>query len=232
MPLGGRGGSASLSPTSPRSTMYKRIALLGAVGFFVFGAAPAMASYTAKVDGTTLKVTGNNDADSLTVVGDPTTLTLDVGSDGTGDFAFNRSLFNAIDVSAGGGDDRVNVVGILTGTALTVDGGSGDDTLLGSNAADVLRGGSGNDFIDGNVGTDTESGGAGNDTFQWDPGDSSDVLDGDSGKDTLAFNGSNIGENIELSANGARATLFRNVAAVTQDLGTIEQVNVRALGGA
>src|SRR4051812_33401366 len=212
--------------------MYKRIALLGAVGFFVFGAAPAMASYTAKVDGTTLKVTGNNDSDNLTVAADPTTLSLDVGSDGTADFAFDRSLFTTIDISAGGGDDRLNVVGNLAGTALTADGGAGNDTLLGSNVADVLRGGSGNDFIDGNIGVDTESGGAGNDTFQWDPGDSTDVLDGDGGKDTLAFNGSNIGESIELSANGARATLFRNVAAVTQDLGTIEQVNLRTLGGA
>jgi Ca2+-binding RTX toxin-like protein len=212
--------------------MYKRIALLGAVGFFVLGSAPAMASYTAKLDGTTVEVTGNGDADTLTLGVDTTTLFLDVGSDGTTDFAFDKSLFTNIDVSAGGGDDRVNVVGNLADKALTVDGGGGNDFLLGSNGADVLRGGSGNDFIDGNIGADTESGGSGNDTFQWDPGDNSDVLDGNDGKDTLAFNGSNIGEQIELSAIGDRASLFRNVASVTQDLGTIEQVNIRALGGA
>ena len=36
----------------------------------------------------------------------------------------------------------------------------------------------------------------------WDPGDGSDTIEGQSGKDTLGFNGSNVNENIDVSANG------------------------------
>jgi Ca2+-binding RTX toxin-like protein len=117
-------------------------------------------------------------------------------------------------------------------TDLSIDGGAGDDRLLGGDGDDTITGGSGNDLIDGNRGSDTETGGSGNDTLQWDPGDGSDVLDGQDGSDTLQFNGSNAGEQIDVSANGARGTLHRDVADVTQDFGTIETVNVRTLGSA
>ena len=73
---------------------------------------------------------------------------------------------------------------------VTVDGGAGNDTILGSNGTDLLIGGDGNDFIDGQQGNDIAFLGAGNDVFQWDPGDGSDVVEGQDGTDTLLFNGS------------------------------------------
>jgi trimeric autotransporter adhesin len=45
-----------------------------------------------------------------------------------------------------------------------VTGGSGNDTLVGSSAANVVRGGGGNDSIDGGSGADVLDGGAGIDT--------------------------------------------------------------------
>ena len=78
--------------------------------------------------------------------------------------------------------------------------------------------------MDGNIGADTASLGGGNDRFQWDPGDGSDVVDGQGGDDRLEFNGSNIGEEIALSANGSRVRLTRNIAAITMDLDGIENV--------
>ena len=122
--------------------------------------------------------------------------------------------------------------GLATLAALTIDGGDGDDTLLGGDGADVLLGGKGNDVVDGNRGSDQASLGAGDDRFQWDPGDGSDVVEGQGGSDRLDFNGANIGEQIELSANGPRVRLTRNIAAIVMDLDGIEQVAVRALGGA
>jgi Ca2+-binding RTX toxin-like protein len=194
-------------------------------------AAPAMASYSAAVDGTTLRVTGDGASDKLALFADPTNLIVDAGEDGTADFTFPRSAFTAVSVTAGGGDDEVRVQGLpLDG--VTVDGGAGNDTLLGGPGADTLLGGSGNDLIDGNVGADAVSAGTGNDTVQWDPGDGSDVVTGDSGTDTLSFNGSNIGEELALTANGGHARFTRNVAAIDMDLAAIEQVNVRTLGGA
>ena len=53
--------------------------------------------------------------------------------------------------------------------------------------------------------------GAGNDTFVWNPGDGSDIVEGQAGADTLQFNGSNIGENIDISANGSRIRLTRDI---------------------
>jgi hypothetical protein len=46
------------------------------------------------------------------------------------------------------------------------------------------------------------------------------------------FNGANIAENIDISANGARARFFRDVAGVTMDLNGVEQIDFNALGGA
>src|SRR5262249_45163175 len=71
--------------------------------------------------------------------------------------------------------------------------------------------------------------GTGNDTFEWDPGDGSDIVEGQAGRDTLQFNGSNAAEKIDLSANGSRLRLFRDVASITMDADGIEAVNLRLL---
>lgn len=136
-------------------------------------------------------------------------------------------------LNAGGGDDRFTATGDLASLiALHVDGGAGNDTLLGGNGADRLSGGDGNDLVDGNGGSDTAFLGAGDDTFQWDPGDGSDTVEGQEGDDTMLFNGANLDENISLSANGNRLLLFRDPGAVTMDTAGVENVTVNALGGA
>ena len=122
----------------------------------------------------------------------------------------------------------LNGVGGLT--ALTFDGGDGDDDLRGGNGADTLLGGNGADSVDGNLGADVALLGAGDDRFQWDPGDASDTVDGQAGADRLDFNASNAGERIEISANGRRARLTRDIGSVTMDF-DLEVLAIRALGG-
>jgi Ca2+-binding RTX toxin-like protein len=136
-------------------------------------------------------------------------------------------------VNMNGGDDTFSATGNLAALiGVTVDGGTGNDTILGGNGNDLLLGGDGNDFIDGNQGTDTALLGAGDDVFQWDPGDGNDVVEGQAGTDTLLFNGSNIGEIVDIAANGERVRLTRNVANIVMDLNDIETISVNALGGA
>ena len=116
--------------------------------------------------------------------------------------------------------------------ALTLDGGAGDDTIAGSQGSDLLLGGDGNDTIDGNGGADRALLGAGDDTFVWDPGDGSDTIEGEAGADTMRFNGANIAEQVDLSANGNRLRFFRTQANITMDTAGVERVDFNALGGA
>ena len=68
--------------------------------------------------------------------------------------------------------------------------------------------------------------------FVWNPGDDNDTVEGQAGIDTLLFNGANINENIDISANGGRVRFTRDVANVTMDLNDVEQIQFNALGGA
>jgi Ca2+-binding RTX toxin-like protein len=197
-------------------------------------AGQASAATTAQVKAGTLEITGDATSEKLALTAtSATTLVVDVGEDGTADFSFDRSTFTAINVSARGGDDQVDIVRGGGGTLanVTIDGGAGDDTLRGGDGADTLIGGTGNDTVDGNLGADVAQLGGGADHFVWDPGDGSDTVEGQGGKDVLDFNGSNANENIDVSANGSRARLFRNVANITMDLDEVEAIKLRVLAG-
>ena len=87
-----------------------------------------------------------------------------------------------------------------------MNGGLGNDLFVGSDGDDLINGGDGNDIA---------LMGAGDDTFVWNPGDDNDTLEGQDGFDTMLFNGSQFAEQITMSANGERATFFRDIANVT-----------------
>jgi Ca2+-binding RTX toxin-like protein len=70
--------------------------------------------------------------------------------------------------------------------------------------------------------------GAGDDTFVWHPGDGSDTVEGQAGTDRMRFNGANVAEHIDLSANGSRLRFTRNVAAITMDTAGVERVDFNA----
>ncbi len=199
-------------------------------------AAPALAATTAQVKNGTLKVTGDNAANPISVnlaFGAPNVLQVDVGEDGTADFSFDRSTFTAVEIDGGGGNDDLRVSnggGVITDEAITLNGGTGNDTLIGGAGNETLIGGKGDDFADGNIGSDVMLLGAGNDTGQWDPGDGSDTVDGQGGRDLLQFNGSNAAEHVDISANGTRVRLFRDVAAITMDIDGMETIDYHALG--
>jgi Ca2+-binding RTX toxin-like protein len=122
------------------------------------------------------------------------------------------------------GNDIINASALNAGQInLTINGGAGNDTITGSR---------GNDLVIGGTGNDVALLGAGDDTFVWNPGDGSDTVEGQAGTDTLLFNGANIAENIDISANGSRARLTRDVGNVTMDLNGVEHIEVNARGSA
>ncbi|HEX2891554.1 calcium-binding protein [Vineibacter terrae] len=110
--------------------------------------------------------------------------------------------------------------------------GNGNDTIDAGDGADLIFAGGGNDVVTGGRGNDVAFLGSGNDRFIWSPGDGSDFVDGGSGNDTLAFNGANVSETIDISANGGQARFTRDVAGVTMDLTSVERIEFTALGGA
>ena len=137
-------------------------------------------------------------------------------------------------LNANGGDDSFSATGNLAALIqITVDGGAGDDTLLGSNGADVLLGGDGNDFIDGQQGNDMVFLGAGDDTFQWDPGDGSDTVEGQAGNDTAALQRQRDRRDFRRRRpTAARVRFTRNIGNIVMDLNDVETLDLNALGGA
>jgi Ca2+-binding RTX toxin-like protein len=178
----------------------------------------------------TVEVNGGNGAEEFTTTANGARVRFDRVNPAP--FSIDIGTSENLVLNANGGDDKFSATGNLAALIqITVDGGAGNDTLLGSNGADLLLGGDGNDFIDGNQGNDTALMGAGDDTFQWDPGDGSDIVEGQDGTDTMLFNGANINEIFEASANGNRVRFTRNVGNIVMDLNNVETINLNALGG-
>ena len=183
-------------------------------------------------DGTdTVEVNGGNGAETFTVTANGTRVRFDRVSPAP--FSLDIGTTENLVVNMNGGDDTFTAGnGLATLIQLTVDGGAGNDTITGGDGNDMLLGGDGNDIINGGRGNDTALLGAGDDTFVWNPGDGSDTVEGQDGTDTLLFNGANINEKIDISANGGRVRFTRDVANITMDLNGVEQINFNALGGA
>ncbi len=119
-------------------------------------------------------------------------------------------------INGGNGNDTITAGnGLISIVSLTIDGGAGNDTITGGDGEDTLLGGDGNDVINGGRGADFVLLGAGNDTAVWNPGDGSDIVEGGDGTDTLLFNGSDVAERMDISANGdGRVRLSSDVGNV------------------
>src|SRR5688500_10048601 len=169
------------------------------------------------VDSDTVEVNGGGGAEQFTTTANGTRVRFDRLNPAP--FSIDIGTSEHLVLNANGGDDSSSATGNLAALIkLTVDGGAGDDTLLGSNGIDVLLGGDGNDFVDGQQGNDVAILGAGDDTFQWDPGDGSDIVEGQDNTDTMLFNGSAGNEIFAASANGGRVLFTRNLGNIVMDV--------------
>jgi Bacterial Ig-like domain (group 3)/Domain of unknown function (DUF4214)/RTX calcium-binding nonapeptide repeat (4 copies) len=183
-----------------------------------------------------LSVTATFSAGTLRVAGDELDNTIVV----------SRNAAGTILVNGDGGPVLLQGVTVANTDLILLNGGAGNDSLAldetngalplarldGGAGNDVLIGGSVGDVFDGAGGDDTLFGGAGNDTFVWSPGDGSDVVEGQGGSDTLVFNGSDLAEKFDLSADGKRVRFTRDIGNVTMDLHSVEAIDLNAFGGA
>ena len=225
---------------TPETTMQIRYPIAGGLlaAIAMCGAADAAAreQVQVRVAERTLIVDGTVRADTIALrisPANPTRVAVDVDDDGSADQRVRRDRFDRIVVLARGGADTVRIVDSSVFTEpITIEGGAGADTLTGGRGAETFVGGAGDDVVDGGRGADVAFLGAGADGFVWEPGDGSDVVDGQGDRDELTFNGSGAAERFDVSAAGRRVHLLRDVQAVTMDVGTVERIRTNALGGA
>jgi Ca2+-binding RTX toxin-like protein len=107
-------------------------------------------------------VEGTNNADSITAVGSN-------GATRVGGLSAAVTITGAepandtLSIDALDGNDHVSAAGLAASAGkLTIDGGNGNDILIGGGGDDVLTGGAGNDLLIGGPGQDNLDGGAGN----------------------------------------------------------------------
>ena len=168
-------------------------------------------------------VNGTNGADVFGAAGDAGGVNV-FGLHAAVNLFFTEAAKDRLILNGLGGDDVINAQSLeADGVQLAVNGGLGDDLMIGSEGDDLFNGGDGDDGA---------LMGAGDDVFVWNPGDDNDVLEGQDGFDRMIFNGANIAENIDIAANGGRVLFFRNVANVVMDLNDVEGIDFNAFGGA
>jgi Ca2+-binding RTX toxin-like protein len=135
-------------------------------------------------------------ADAITVTVDAGNVKVNGGDPGGGTVA--AAQVTSIVVTGGPGANDINLAAVngaafTTLASVSVNGGDGNDTINGSQLADLLTGGGGNDRIigDDNPGgtRDDMRGGDDNDTLVWNPGDDDDLNEGGAGSDTAEVNG-------------------------------------------
>ena len=184
--------------------------------------ATSQASVIPTVAADTLTISGDGAPDTITVrVASPTTLDVN----GT---AFDRSTFSKIAIRSGAGNDTIRIADALT-EPLTIESGTGADTVVGGPGNETIAAGDDADFVHPGGGDDTVALGAGDDTAI--QGDGFDRIDGQAGKDALQASGSDESEEFTLQANGAQARIARDTGPATTDSTAIETFDVAAGGG-
>src|SRR5262249_47033510 len=148
-----RKGVETMQNIVRRAASVSAAAVAVTAGWIIAGQASAAAQAVpvAALGNGQLAVLGSDAADKIALrlkAGDPAVIQVAVGDDGTADFSFNRAAVARITVSAGTGDDLVRIDdanGAFTNAIPTIlDGGDGNDTLIGGAGAERFQGGAGN----------------------------------------------------------------------------------------
>jgi hypothetical protein len=132
----------------------------------------------------------------------------------------------------GGNDSITGNIGLAALIKTEMNGGDGNDVLVGTDGDDVQRGGAGNDDVSGARGNDDMAGDDGDDILRWNPGEGTDKFEGGAGNDIAQDNGGAAAEHFVVSANGQRVTATRDTGApFFLDIGTSETLDLNTAGG-
>jgi Ca2+-binding RTX toxin-like protein len=110
----------------------------------------------------TVIINGTSGNDVINIAGDSTGVTVQ-GLAATVHITGSEAALDQLVINALDGDDAVTASQLQAGViALKIDGGPGNDVLVGSAGDDVLLGGDGDDILTGGPGLDVLDGGSGN----------------------------------------------------------------------
>jgi Ca2+-binding RTX toxin-like protein len=160
---------------------------------------------------TALHVDGGTGRDAIVFAGSAAADSLRYVTVGTQHWLFRGSVPTVVTANAveeltllgGDGDDLLDASNAVTSLVLTLDGGAGNDRLIGSSGNDVLLGGTGNDVFTWNpAGNDRVFGQEGSDTLL------AEMPEGDSVLNVPASNGA-----VALHYSGLNTPLSAEVAA-------------------
>jgi Ca2+-binding RTX toxin-like protein len=162
-----------------------------------------------------------NAGDSLAVSGDAAAIRVD--GLGAGVVLHGAEAHDQLTLRLGAGNDLANLTALAAGAiAVTVEGGDGDDVVIGHAGSDRVIGGKGIDLVQM---------GAGDDRYEWRIGDGNDQVDGGAGTDTLAATASHGNDRIDLRGDAGGATLSTVQGGENLRLSAIERVELAMLGG-
>jgi Ca2+-binding RTX toxin-like protein len=126
-----------------------------------------------------LNVSGTAGNDRIHVAKSGTNLTVQIGKARQ---TFKLADVKSIAVKGLAGNDNISFgYGTL---GAKIDGGDGNDHIVGTSSGDTITGGNGNDWLHGWAGNDSISGGAGNDVIIGCLGN--DTIHGDAGNDVIS----------------------------------------------
>ncbi len=138
-------------------------------------------SAVALVESGVVTVNADDEANEIAAFANEETDTLTITVDQT-EFQFANSQVRQIRIFGNGGDDSIGIRDSVRQTTV-LDGGDGNDTIIGSQQRDAISGGNGADRIAGRGGNDRINGGNGNDAI--DGGDGDDAIAGGNGGDLI-----------------------------------------------
>ncbi len=166
---------------------------------------------------------------------------------GTVSGAGNVQFLDIYNVKAGLADDKISFAS--GGFSLYVDGGAGNDTLIGGSFGDYLVGGDGNDSIEGGAWGDRLEGQAGDDTLLGREGDDStfggddqdlligyifegnDTVAGGNGLDQIIFNGSSGFDDIVVGLHNSTTLVSSVPNGMFSSSNDVELIEINAFEG-
>src|SRR3954451_16014701 len=193
--------------------------------------AAANAAVTGAATGDTATLTGNDANDNIIITVSGANLRHNLATTPAGPGFRSATDF----------DSTVDGEQTLTAAAgrLTIDGGAGDDIIVGGPSLDTIKGGEGDDRLTGGpngtvpaTARESIEGGAGNDVMIWNNGDGEDSDVGGDGVDETQFNNGTADDVMDVAPAGAGHHFHRVSADIDIDMSAdTERLNINAFSG-